>query len=192
MAEKGWAVWFVGLPGSGKSSVAASVVERLRELGFAVVYLQMDERRKVYFPNPEYTSEERAKAYEMFVEEGAKLVEQGQNVVMDGTAAKAEMRDQARQKIDNFVEIHIDCSLETAMQREADRPEGLVMSGLYSKALKRKKDGSHFPGLGPVIGVDVPFERSDQAELRVDNDGNKSLDDAVSEVMDFLKHRLDK
>ena len=45
----GWAVWFVGLPGSGKSSISKRAYEYLRDKGMDVVYLQMDERRKKYF-----------------------------------------------------------------------------------------------------------------------------------------------
>jgi len=45
-------MWFVGLPGSGKSSVARSVFQALREKGLDVVHLEMDARRKAYFPHP--------------------------------------------------------------------------------------------------------------------------------------------
>ncbi len=187
MSGEGWAVWFVGLPGSGKSSVAVSVLQELEARELAPHYLQMDERRRAYFPELQYTPEERARAYEMFVREAADLVLEGKKVVMDGTAPRVAMRDRARELIQKFAEIHISCSLHTAMAREGQRSEGLVMAGLYAKAVERKNTGREFPGLGPVVGVDVPFEESGWAELRVDNDGDKSLQDAVDEVMNFLQ-----
>jgi adenylylsulfate kinase len=190
MSRPGWAVWFVGLPGSGKSSVAECVAQRLREQGWDVFLLQMDERRKAYFPEPQYTDEERARAYELFVDEAAQMVAEGRNVIMDGTAAKLLMRQRAREKIQKFAEVYIHCSLSTAMQRESERPQGKVMADLYAKALKRRETGRDFPGLGQVVGVDVQFEKNPAAELRVENDRDKSLQDSVDEVMRFLNKWL--
>ncbi len=186
----GWAVWFVGLPGSGKSSVAECVADRLRDQGRDVFLLQMDERRKAYFPEPRYTDEERARAYELFADEAAEMVAGGRNVIMDGTAPKLLMRQRARDKIQKFAEVYIHCPLSTAMQREAKRPQGKIMADLYAKALKRRETGRDFPSLGQVVGVDVQFEKDPAAELRVDNAGDKKLEDSVDEVMRFLDNWL--
>jgi adenylylsulfate kinase len=181
----GWGVWFVGLPGSGKSSVARGVAEVLKGRGLDVVHLQMDERRKAYFPNPSYSSEERARAYEMFADEAAELAGQGKGVILDGTAPKRAMRNRARNKIPRFAEVYVACPLEIAMEREKSRPEGLVMAGLYEKALERKEKGTQFPGLGQVIGVDIPFETDAHAECVVDN-AALTLDQAVAKVIDWF------
>jgi len=184
-ASKGRAVWFTGLPGSGKSSISRKVFQRLKELGFKAEYLQMDQRRRVYFPEPTYSAEERKEAYRLFAEEGAMLVDKGYFVVMDASAPRKEMRDRARNLIENFAEIHVDCSLETAMERESQRPEGQVMADLYAKALERKRTGKDFPGLGQVIGVDVDFEKDRHAELSIEND-HLTLDEAVDQAMNFI------
>jgi adenylylsulfate kinase len=89
---------------------------------------------------------------------------------MDGAAYLARFREYARSLIPRFAEIHVRCRLETAMAREARRPEGLVMAGLYAKALERQRTGRRFPGLGEVVGVDVPFEENPRAELSITND----------------------
>lgn len=167
---RGFAVWVTGLPGSGKSNLARAMTKELEARGFDAVWLQMDERRKAYFPQPRYTAEERAKAYAMFAEEAAGLAAQGKAVVMDGSAHKAAMREYARGLIQDFAEVHVKCELETAIARESARPEGLVMAGLYKKALRRKETGEQFEGLGQVPGVDVPFETNDNAECRIVND----------------------
>lgn len=168
--HRGFAVWVVGLPGSGKSNLARALKGELESRGFDALWLQMDERRKAYFPDPQYTKEEREKAYEMFAEEAAQLVKEGKAVVMDGSAYKASMREYAREIIGDFAEVHVKCELATAMRREAGRQEGLVMAGLYAKAIKRKQTGEQFEGLGEVIGVDVPFEENPAAECRIVND----------------------
>jgi len=164
----GWAVWITGLPGSGKTTVAKAVVEGLTRRGFAAVHLSMDERRKVYTPHPVYSPEERERAYAMFVDEAAFLARGGKGVVMDATAPRLAMRRRARALIPRFAEIHLRCPVREAMRREAARPEGLVMAGLYEKALRRKAEGTQTPGLGAVPGVDEPFEEDDKAELVVD------------------------
>lgn len=166
---EGWAIWVVGLPGSGKSTLARGLRDALQGRGVDAVLLQMDERRKDYFQEPEYTPEEREAAYRMFAEEAAGLVREGRNVILDGSAYRVSMRRLAREKIFRFAEIFVECDLETAMAREGARPAGKVMADLYRKALVRKETGRDFDGLGDVVGVDVPFERDPMAEFVVDN-----------------------
>lgn len=160
----------VGLPGTGKSNLARGVAEELVADGWDIVHLEMDEQRKKYFPNPQYTPEEREAAYGMFAEEARDLTEQGKNVVMDGAAYKVAFREYAREIIDDFAEVHVKCTLDNAMKREAKRKAGKVMAGLYAKALERQRTGKKFPGLGEVIGVDVPFEENSAAEFVISND----------------------
>lgn len=167
--RRGWAVWIVGLPGCGKSTLARGVRDALAARGVDAVLLHMDERRKAYFPNPTYTAEERETAYALFAEEAARLTGQGRNVIMDGSAYRVSMRRYARGLIPRFAEIFVHCDLETAMAREAGRPAGQVMAGLYRKALERRETGRSFEGLGEVIGVDAPFERDPAAEFVIDN-----------------------
>ncbi|WP_319543840.1 adenylyl-sulfate kinase [uncultured Pseudodesulfovibrio sp.] len=167
--KAGWAIWIVGLPGCGKSTLANGILEHLATRGMSVTLLQMDERRKSYFPHPTYSSEEREKAYALFVDEVAGLVRQGVNVLMDGSAYRRSMRQYARQELPRFAEVFVQCDLSEAARRESSRPNGLVMAGLYAKALQRKKTGQQFEGLGEVIGVDVEFEMDPAAEFIVDN-----------------------
>lgn len=181
----GAAVWFTGLPGSGKSAVARAVAASLTALGRPVTWLSLDARRKAYFPRPAYDAAERDQAYALFVDEAAKIAASGRLVLMDASAPKRAMRDRARAAIPRFAEVFIRCSLETAMAREAARPEGLVMAGLYAKALERQATGRQFPGLGEVIGVDVPFEVDPNAECVVDAE-HHSIEQGRDAVLAFL------
>lgn len=182
-APAGAALWFTGLPGCGKSTLALAVRDALRARGVAARLLQMDARRKAYTPEPGYSAAERERAYGLFVDEAAGLAEQGFLVLMDASAPKRSMRRAARQRIERFAEVHLRCRPATAMAREASRPEGLVMAGLYAKAIARKVTGRRFEGLGEVIGVDVPFEEDPRAELILDADaqGVEALRDTVLE-----------
>ncbi len=182
---RNWCLWFVGLPGSGKSSLAQNFVAQLEKRGENPVLLQMDLRRKAYFPNPKYTAEERLEAYRLFAEEGAALVASGKNVVLDAAAPKVAMREYARERIACFAEVFVSCPVETAMEREANREQGAVMADLYAKALERQKTGKQFDGLGEVIGVDVPFEENPKAECVLLNVG-LSLEQATMQILDFF------
>ena len=187
--RQGFLVWFVGLPGSGKSTLARAVHEALGARGMDTVYLQMDERRKVYFPNPSYSDRERHQAYRMFAEEGADLAREGKGVILDGTAYELGMREYARSLVERFAEVYIRCPLDLAMEREAGRPEGLVMADLYRKALERKATGREFAGLGQVIGVDLPFEENPLAECVIDNVG-PSMETARDQILECLTARF--
>lgn len=184
-ADGGWAVWITGLPGSGKSTVADMLAATLRKHGMDVRILRMDEQRKKYVPDPQYTSEERENAYRLFVRDGAAWVRTGVGVIMDATAHRLRWRTVARREIPCFAEIHLRVPLETAMAREAERPQGAVMAGLYAKALERRDTGTDKPGLGDVVGVDVPFEEDPKAECVLDN----TVDDpgkTVERILLFL------
>ena len=185
----GWVIWFVGLPGAGKSMYAMAVYQALKGRGEDVRYLSMDERRKVYFPDSKYTSEERREAYELFAGEAAQIAARGTNVIMDGTAPQLSMREHARRLIQRFAEIYVRCPLELAMHREEHRPGGLVTAELYKKALERKQTGVQFEGLGEVVGIDIPFEENPEAECIIDSDQD-SIEygrDRVLEVIARLK-----
>jgi len=184
--NSGWLLWFTGLPGCGKSTIARMVAARLQSLGHGVHYLEMDQRRKIYFPSPTYSSEERVAAYTLFAEEGARLAALGYGVILDGAAPALAMRNHARFLVPEFAEVLIRCSLPTAMHREASRPGGNVMADLYRKALERQQTGRRFSGLGQVIGVDVPYEENPGAECIVNTD-TLSPDQACAFVLDFFR-----
>lgn len=167
-SREGAAIWFTGLPGSGKSTLVRMVRDELKKCEIDTFWLQMDARRRYYFPHPTYSTEERRQAYRLFAEEAAALARQGKLVLMDGSGPELAMRRYARGLIGRFAEAHLHCPVAVAMAREAKRPEGLVMAGLYAKAVKRKATGQQFEGLGEVVGVDVPFEEDPAAELVLD------------------------
>ena len=181
----GWVVWFVGLPGSGKSTYARAVFQALQEKRMNVRYLSMDERRKSYIPVSEYTETERINVYKLFVEEAAQTAYEGRNVIMDGTAHRLSMRDQMRRLVPRFAEVFVRCSLETAMQREKNRPEGSVMADLYEKAINRKETGIQIEGLGEVIGVDTEFEENLSAECIIDSE-RESIEQGRDKVLAFV------
>ena len=179
-----FAVWITGLPGSGKSTIAKELVKVLKNSE----YLRLDEIRKRYINEPKFTDEERELVYSKFVNEGISKVGQGRNVVYDATAHKLKWRNKARSKIADFIEVHVQCFLETCIERESKRGEGLVLADLYRKALERKNAGKIFEGLGQVVGVDVPFEENGNVEIEIGSE-KMGPKEAASVIFEEIKKR---
>lgn len=174
--DRNWAVWITGLPGCGKSTIATLLHAKLRNEGVRAVKLCMDERRRLYIHNPRYTCQERQRAYSLFVEDAVSVMESGRCVILDATGHEIGWRNTAREKIEYFAEVHLRCPVNMAMRREAGRQQGLVMAGLYEKALERQRTGREFEDLGEVIGVDVMFQEDPNAECIVDTADRESED----------------
>lgn len=192
-ASPGWALWFTGLPGCGKSTIARAVQAELARRGLDAAFLVMDERRRAYFPHPQYSAEERAQAYALIAQEAADLVAQGRGVILDATAHRLAMRQEARALIPRFAEVLVRCPLPEAMRREAVRSSqsamgghhrGYVMPGMYQKAIMRKRTGVAVPGLGEVVGVDVQYEENPDAECVLD--ALRPVEENAGAVLAFL------
>ena len=177
-SNKGWAVWFTGLPGSGKSKISKIVCEMLTDNGITCERIEMDAIRKQYVRNPEYTDEERDFVYEKLVDFAEKGVKSGKNIIIDATAHKRLYREMARKKIKRFIEVMVRCPLSICIERESKREKGLVVAQMYRKALERKEKGAQFEDLGAVIGVDVPYEENPGAEIIIDNSTGTAMDNA--------------
>jgi len=165
---KGWAVWLIGLPGSGKTVRARELLNKLKEKKINFEYLRMDEIRKILTPQQEYTEKERDHAYRALILIAKFLTDNGINVVMDATAHRKIWRELARELIPNFAEVYIKCPLTVCMKREANRRDNLIVSNLYKKALERKLTGKRKKLVGEVIGIDIPFEEPDKPDLLIE------------------------
>jgi adenylylsulfate kinase-like enzyme len=171
-------VWFCGLPGSGKTTIARGVFQRVttenrgvnEELA-KIAVVEMDSIRKRLFPTPTYSDEERDAAYRAFVLLGSFLSANGIPVLLDGVGHKLVWRNLARRDCPNFLEVYVKCSIEICFQRETARPpeKDGIRQKLYHDALERLKTGKKVEGLGKVPGVDEPFEESPHPEIIIDS-----------------------
>ena len=185
--NKGWAVWFTGLPGSGKSKISKLVYKKLADEGIICKRIELDTIRKKYVVRPEYTDSERDFVYNKLIEFAEENVRNGINIIIDATAHKRSYRENARKKIERFVEVMIKCPLSVCIERESKRKNGHIVSQMYLRALERQHKGSRFEDLGKVIGVDIPYEENPFAEVIIDN----SKDTAVQNAM-VVKNALAK
>ena len=132
-----FAVWVTGLPASGKSTLVAALKTQLAGRGVDAAVLESDVVRQILTPNPRYDEEERETFYRQMVSIGALLAQQGVAVIFDATANRRLYRDRARRQIPRFVEVFVDCPLETCMARD---PKGIYRRG-------RSKEAANVPGL---------------------------------------------
>ncbi|MFI5420562.1 MAG: adenylyl-sulfate kinase [Nitrososphaerales archaeon] len=177
MRKPGLVVWFCGLPGSGKTTIATGVYEKVKAAknpdGFTLV--SMDSIRKRIFPDPIYSDEERNTAYRAFVLAGSLLSVNGVTVLLDAVGHKRKWRELARNECPRFVEVYVKCPIELCITRETNRidPGSNVRKKLYLDALERLKTGKKEEGLGKVPGVDEPFEESESPEITIDSSIDK-------------------
>lgn len=175
-----FAVWFTGLPGSGKTVIASRSAAILKNEGIDVKILQLDEIRKVLTPEPKYTDDERNIVYLSLVYMAKLLVENDVNVFIDATANKRRYRDAARSLIPQFAEIFIRCPLDICMEREANRKAVFSPKGIYVKAAR---SGANVPG------VNVPYEEPLNPIVVIDSDRMKpdmSAEKAVNAIISFF------
>lgn len=186
-----FAIWVTGLPGSGKSTVAESLLKILHKNNIHATYLNMDLLRKKLVKRPmytSYTSKERDIAYKKFADIGILENMKNKNVIYDATAHKLKYRNYAKKRIKNFVEVYIKCPLKTCIERETKRRHKIIMTELYKKALQRRKKEKRFKGIGKVIGIDVKYQENKRAELIIRSD-KINPPQAAKIIFNFLKAR---
>jgi adenylylsulfate kinase len=172
----GIAVWITGLPGSGKSSIADSLKERLPDF----VVLRMDELRKVVTPEPSYSDEERDIVYRCLVFLAKELTDLGHSVIIDATGNLKKWRELARSLIPGYVEVYLECSIDECRRRELQRRE---TRGAPRDIYKKGEKG------WPVPGVNAPYEKPVSPEIVIDAE-RTSVEDGVDKVSDYIKGML--
>jgi len=184
----GWAIWFTGLPGSGKTLRAKKLLKILKKKNIETEYLRMDEIRKILTPKKKYTEEERDHAYRALILIGKFLTDNGINVVIDATGHKRVWRKLARKLIRKFVEVYVECPLDICMERESKRKNNLILSDLYKKAIRRKRGEKIMEDIGEVIGIDVEYEEPKKPEFVIQSD-NLNSKKSAEKVFKFLKSK---
>lgn len=144
-------VWFTGLSGAGKSTVARTVCERLLAAGADVEYLDGDSIRSV-FPQTGYSKPERDAHVKRVGFLASRLEHHGVFVVCALISPYAESRAFVRGLCRRFVEVYVSTPLDECERRD--------VKGLYQRA--RRGEIANFTGL------DEPYEPPATPELRID------------------------
>jgi adenylyl-sulfate kinase len=117
--KKPGTVWFTGLACSGKTSISKRVKETLKKEGIGAVVLDSDELRQTVSKNFGYTKEERDKHMKLVSEICLLLTRQGIINIASVISSTRAIRDEARKKIKDFIEVYVKCPIEICRQRDA-------------------------------------------------------------------------
>jgi len=159
----GWCIWITGLPGSGKSTVAKTLLKKLERQEVRAQIVSSDMLRKVITPRPTYSEEERDIVYAAIVFVAKLLTQNGVHVIIDATGNRRRYREQARKQIRRFMEAYLRCPLDIAIKREMKRKEfTYAPRDIYKKAFKQMS--KTVPGMG------APYEEPLKPEVIVDSD----------------------
>jgi adenylylsulfate kinase len=172
--HKGLVVWFTGLSGSGKSTVANVVDHRLHARGVHSYVLDGDNIRHGLNKNLGFSAEDRAENIRRIGEVAKLFVDAGVIAITAFISPYRADRDAARSLVGEgeFVEIFVDCPIEICEKRDP--------KGLYQKARAGLIKG--------FTGIDDPYEAPLKPEL-VLTSAAKSPEQLADEVIAYLERK---
>jgi bifunctional enzyme CysN/CysC len=172
--QKSCVLWFTGLSGAGKSSIANLVEKKLHALGHHTYLLDGDNVRHGLNKDLGFTDADRVENIRRVAEVGKLMVDAGLIVLTAFISPFRAERDMARSLVEDgeFIEIFVDAPLEVAEQRD--------VKGLYKKA--RRGELKNF------TGIDSPYERPETPELRIDT-SQVGLEEAAEAVLALLRSK---
>jgi adenylyl-sulfate kinase len=160
--SKGFTLWFTGLPSAGKSTLANLVAVELRKRGVGVEVLDGDVVRTHLCKGLGFSKEDRDENIRRIGFVCTLLTRQGSAAIAAAISPYRAIRDEVRSSIGNFVEVYVNASIETCIQRD--------VKGLYKKALAGEIKG--------FTGVDDPYEPPLQPELTIETEKESPADSA--------------
>jgi adenylylsulfate kinase len=175
MNQKGFVLWFTGLSGSGKSTIANAVEQQLFKNGFKTYTLDGDNIRQGINKGLTFTAEDRAENLRRIAEVAKLFVDSGQICIAAFVSPTIKDRQLVKDIIgkDDFIEVFVDTPLEICEQRD--------VKGLYAKA--RKGEIKNF------TGISAPYEAPENPQIRVKTE-NKTIEASAQEVYDYITNNL--
>jgi adenylyl-sulfate kinase len=168
----GFTLWFTGLSGSGKSTIAHLLGPELERRGHIVEYLDGDTVRTHLSKGLGFSKEDRDTNIERIGWVAARLTRHGAAVIAAAISPYEETRRTARELVEEFgpfVEVHVRASVEECARRD--------VKGLYAKAFAGEIKG--------FTGVDDPYEAPVAPELVVDTEQHDP-DESARLIVDRL------
>jgi len=165
-------VWFTGLSGAGKSTIANIVEQKLHAEGVRTYLLDGDNVRHGLNRDLGFTDADRVENIRRIAEVSRLMVDAGLVVLVSFISPFRAERDLARSSVDDgeFVEVYVDASVELAESRDP--------KGLYAKA--RRGELKNF------TGIDSPYEAPESPEVHIDTSA-VSPEAAADQVIDALR-----
>ena len=155
MEQQGFTVWFTGLSGAGKTTIADAIEPLLRERGITKLEkLDGDVVRTHLSKGLGFSKEDRDTNIRRIGWVAEVLTRNGVCVLASAISPYREIRDEVKASVGNFVEVFVKCSLEELTRRD--------VKGLYEKAIKGE--------IKNFTGVSDPYEEPLNADVVVDSE----------------------
>jgi adenylylsulfate kinase len=170
--DKGLVIWLTGLPSSGKTTLAESLVGPLAQAQVKTEILDGDVLRGL-FPKTGFSKEERDNHILRVGFMASLLAKHGVVALCSFVSPYKETRDKVRKMCgDNFLEIFVDCPVDDCIKRD--------VKGLYAKALSGE--------IKQFTGIDDPYEAPDQPEAHLLT-SEQTIEESVAAILETVTQK---
>jgi adenylylsulfate kinase len=172
LGQQGMVIWFTGLSGSGKSTIAVEVEKELYRRGKASYRLDGDNLRFGLNNDLGFTAQDREENIRRIGEVAALFADAGLITLASFISPYKAGREAARQAAgsEDFIEVYVKADVETCAERDP--------KGLYAKAKKGEIEN--------FTGVSAPYEEPENPDLVVDTE-KLNLEESVKMVLSLVK-----
>lgn len=169
-------LWFTGLSGSGKSTIANAVENELYNRGIHTYILDGDNVRKGLNNNLNFSPEDRTENIRRIAEVANLMIDAGLVVLAAFVSPYKKDREMIKNTVKgiNFVEIFVDTSVEECERRD--------IKGLYAKARKGL--------IKDFTGVNAPYEAPENPDVQIDTT-QVSVTEAVEIILKKIEPKLE-
>ena len=171
LKQRGMMLWFTGLSGSGKSTVAIALERELHSRGLLCRILDGDNIRSGINNNLGFSAEDRVENIRRIAEVGRLFVDTGIITIAAFISPNNQLREMAAEIIgkDDFVEVFVSTPLEECEKRD--------VKGLYAKA--RRGEIKNF------TGIPAPFEAPEHPDITLDT-SKLPVEESVKILLDYV------
>lgn len=176
LGQRGVMVWFTGLSGSGKSTIAIALERELHKRGLLCRILDGDNIRSGINNNLGFSAEDRIENIRRIAEVGKLFVDTGIITIAAFISPNNELREMASSIIgkDDFFEVYVSTPLEECERRD--------VKGLYAKA--RRGEIKEF------TGISAPFEEPKHPDLTLDT-SVISVEQSVNRLLELIMPKVE-
>ena len=174
MPKPNWTVWFTGLHGSGKSTIANKLIGILKKRNIKAELLDGDELRKTISSDLGYSLEERNEHMRRVADLCKKITDKGVMAIASVASPTKKSRDYAREVLKKMLLVYVKCPLEICAKRD--------VKGHYKKAKSNEEGFEHF------MKVSSNYEEPKNPDIILETD-KETINESVNKLLRKLKEK---